>query len=502
MSFVFTESVNTALNADRDLYQAHTAILNTMMAKQLGISATASLARYKENAQQAKDRMAKVLSLTSNYPEIAHQAENFTADFNAWTTFNDSILKTIQSGDVEGAARNYQTKGMALFETLRGNYDRVGEAIKTQSDEMTNASLASNSQQTFYMTIAIALTLIAVIASSIIAPRLVTQRIRILRNMLDSISQGEGDLTKRLDTSGKDEITQVAISFNALMDNLQRLISEIKSEAHSLGSAEQAMIRSSEEVSSLASNQREDLEQIATAITELNHALREVADNSQTALAETQSANQDCGASNTAVENSTLSIKSMSESITYASDVIQKLAKETETISSLLNVIREIADQTNLLALNAAIEAARAGEQGRGFAVDADEVRTLASRTQPATTDINDMLLSLNNGVTEAVNAIEGGSAQMGEVVSISEDLSERLHKVVQSVTGANDRIYQIATATEEQSLVVENLSENIASLNSLSQQVVKTAQNSRDAGHHVSEVCGSLENNIGRFKV
>ncbi|MBU3023794.1 methyl-accepting chemotaxis protein [Aestuariibacter sp. A3R04] len=504
LSSIFTQSLSAALNADRDLYQAHAAFLDLMLAAQLDQSKLSAslISDYEENVQQAKDRMEQVLRLTKDFPSVTAQSVSYKRDFQSWEAANSKVLALVKAGNITQAANDYHNVGMPLFETLRGNFDRVGEEVKQLADNMTQSNLRSSDQQTVYLVIAIVLAVLACLVTIVVGPRLITKRIHTLRDMLDSISKGEGDLTQRIKTTGKDEITDVARAFNALMDNLQRLISLIKEDAMSLTEAEKAMLASSKDVTSIASEQRDNLDQIATAVNQLSHALREVADNTQVALGDTQAANEDASNSQEAVASSVSTVTETSKAINHASTVIQKLEMETKQISSLLEVISGISEQTNLLALNAAIEAARAGEQGRGFAVVADEVRSLANRSQQATTDINEMLINLNKGVAEVVDAIETGSSQMADVVDISNTLNDRLNQVTSSVVSANDRIYQIAAATEEQSQVVDNLNQTVSALNSLSQQVMKTIETSGEASASVSSASQRIESNVNRFKV
>ncbi|MBQ4827672.1 methyl-accepting chemotaxis protein [Alteromonas sp. CI.11.F.A3] len=503
LSTVYTQSISIALNADRDLYQAHSALLELMLNRSMNSASISDhLADYEENAEQAKARMIEVKSLIKDYPEMLSVTRDFTQDYQNWIALNQTVIEQIENGNISTAAQRYRTEGMELFETLRGNYDRIGEAVKTQSDEVTQQSLDSNALQTWFLIIAIVLAVLACIGSIIVGPRLVTRRIQILKNMLVSISEGEGDLTQRLNTDGNDEITDVAVAFNHFMNNLQRLITMVKADAQSLADAQYSLISAADATNTISGQQSENLDQIATAVTELSHALREVANSTQGSLSETQLANDEALASQDAVTQSTESISLMSGTISKARHVIEELAKETTKISSLLGVIRDIADQTNLLALNAAIEAARAGEQGRGFAVVADEVRSLANRTQQATGDINTMLINLNKGVDEAVDSINSGAAQVTDVVDLSSALSERLLKVVEAVSGANDGIYQIASATEQQSQVVDSVNENISSLNTLTQKAVQTVSRSSEASENVNKVSNSLGQNVGRFTV
>ncbi|MFC3093820.1 methyl-accepting chemotaxis protein [Alteromonas sediminis] len=317
-----------------------------------------------------------------------------------------------------------------------------------------------------------------------------------------NISDGEGDLKSRLDANGKDEIAELANVFNRLMDNLQQLIIAIKSDSTDLNSAVTQLNESSSRNINIVNEQNVNLDQIATAITELTHAVREVARNSQDALTETRHTKEESEKSTQSVVRSVQTIESLSNVMSHASGVIAELANESKSIITVLDVIRDIADQTNLLALNAAIEAARAGEQGRGFAVVADEVRTLASRTQQSTEDINRMLSGLGNRVGEAVTAIKTGNEEVVQVVDLSNQLKETLDSVSRSVDLANERIYQIATATEEQSEVTDEINNNMSSLHSLSQQATQTINGSTSVMSSVEKTAKGLFGNIGRFNV
>ncbi|GEA09237.1 hypothetical protein KUL42_39980 [Alteromonas sp. KUL42] len=229
LSSVYTEAISTSLNADRDLYQAHAALLEFMLNDLLGAGNTnVYLKVYEENAVQAKDRMEKVRSLISDSPALLGVLRTFDSDYKNWLSFNDRVIAMVNNGDVAAASSLYQREGSPLFEQLRTNYDKIGEAVKNRSDEITKEGLASNSSQMVVLGIAILLAIAACLVSLIIGPQLITNRINTMRKMLSSISEGEGDLTQRLSTAGNDEITRVAEEFNNFIENLQGLISIIK----------------------------------------------------------------------------------------------------------------------------------------------------------------------------------------------------------------------------------------------------------------------------------
>ncbi|WP_051275443.1 methyl-accepting chemotaxis protein [Aestuariibacter salexigens] len=503
LSFTYTESVSLVLNADRDLYQAHTAIQDFLLAHALSLgNPRQHLASYEENVQQAEDRMNQARALLEKTSGSPLDVRKFNQDLQSWKGIVDTTIELADGGDVQQAVSRYNSQGASTFENLRGHYDRVGESVKNQSDDLTQNSLDSSDTQLWYLTLAILLALSACVGSIVLSPRLVTRRLRRLTNMLKELSDGDGDLRSRLSISGDDEITEVAKAFNALLDKLQQMISVIKKDTATLADAVSALNQSAQLSEKVSTQQSNNLDQIATAVNQLSHALQEVANNSQDAQRETEAANLASASSKSAVERSASSITGMSDTISRASGVIQKLATESKNITSLLNVIRDIAEQTNLLALNAAIEAARAGEQGRGFAVVADEVRTLASRTQQATEDINKMVSNLENGVSQAVEAINSGASQMDEVIAISTEVANALQEVSSSIHSANDRIFQIASATEQQSTVVNNVDENISSLNGLSQEAVKAVKDAGQASKHINDVSVNIKQNVDRFSV
>jgi len=503
LSTTFMTAINVGLNADRDLYQALAASQNYVTKKIIGLDNTAEERQaFDENAQQAWDRMHQVLDLLKDYPEAQQGKAEFERDYAAWLNEAKVVFKMADEGKASEAANYSSITVMPLFQTLRTHYDVSGENVKNKADQVSAEAKSAGDTQRAVLIVVIILVIAANVVSVMFGPKMVTTRVQELDRMIGTISEGEGDLTGQLDSSGKDELSKLAGTFNGLMRKLQHLIKMIQGDASTLNQTVSQLNSSAEKSQEVSAEQNHNLDQIATAVNQLSHAVHEVANNSQSALSETREAKDKTGLSGKVVDESIQSITKMSGAVSHASAVISRLADESKNITQVLDVIRSIAEQTNLLALNAAIEAARAGEQGRGFAVVADEVRTLASRTQKSTEDIQRMIAGLESGVSEAVNAIQTGTSHVDGVVAMSQRIQDSLHSVEGAVNLANDMIYQIATATEEQSKVVDEINRNVTTLNSLSQENMQIVSSTKQVATAIAAMAKGLNNNVGRFKV
>ncbi|OFI32247.1 hypothetical protein BFC17_08175 [Alteromonas lipolytica] len=498
----YLDAVSLTLNADRDLYQAQTALQDAIiMAGMRGEAVNSEIADFKDNAQQALDRMNKARSLVEGEVTNIGSASQFKNDYDIWLKGANQVVALVQAGDFEKAHQLRSASLIEAFEQLRSHYDHLGEAVKNAADALA-AEMQSSSQSSQFMLMVVLVIVLVVSALSVMyGPRLVTDRLNTLIDVMRDISQGDGDLRSRLDSSGKDELATLAKTFNRFMENLQDLIVVIQQDTESLKGASANLDQASNTVKSASHQQNDNLDQIATAVNELSHVVSDTASNSQGAMSKVKVASEISTSSKQVVSDSVKNVSNLSASITNANDVISSLAKESQNIIAVLDVIRGIAEQTNLLALNAAIEAARAGEQGRGFAVVADEVRTLASRTQQSTENINEMLGRLEHSVNDAVRAIEQGASEVDSVVAVSEQLARAFDQVSAAVDEANETIYQIAAATEEQSQVVSDINTNVTNLNALGQQNLKTIENTGEIAGLLNGTVQQLGQKVGRFK-
>lgn len=503
ISTTFLDSIEAALNADRDLYQALTASQNYLIGKNHQQENTnKDLESFNENAKQALDRMNKTRALLKDYPQIEQSITTFENDYQQWLSGAKNVFTLADEGKLQEASNLLSSKVMEDFEQLRNNYDVIGSETKNLADSIIKEAKEASSNQQVILNTLILLSLFVCGVSVVLGPKLVTTRVAELNDVIKTISEGEGDLRTRLNATGKDELATLAGTFNGMMAKLQALIVDVKDDAVSLNQTVNDLNSSAKQNQSISQEQSINLHQISDALNQMGQAIHEIARSSQTAQTETEAVKQNTLMSTKAVDESVTTINQLSKAISHAKEVIAKLAVESNQIVQVLDVIRSIADQTNLLALNAAIEAARAGEQGRGFAVVADEVRTLASRTQKSTEDIQAMIVGLEKGVDEAVNAISTGASQVEGVVSMSQRLHDSLEIVTVSVTTTTGIIFQIATATEQQSEVVDDINRTIDLLNGLAEKSNGVVQQTNKVSSDISHLAKGLNNSVGRFKV
>ncbi|MEG4317219.1 methyl-accepting chemotaxis protein [Pseudomonas sp. FIP_A4] len=332
--------------------------------------------------------------------------------------------------------------------------------------------------------------------------RSITRPLRNSMSAMANIASGEADLTRDLDVSGNDELTTLGRDFNRFTGKLRSVISQLLETAQSLGQSSQTLGSVSGDAFQQSQQQLQQMELVATAINEVTYAVQEVAKNAEHAASEVGDAENQAGQGQLNIEASLQQIDQLSATISQAVGVIQSLADETTKIGSVLEVIGSIADQTNLLALNAAIEAARAGEQGRGFAVVADEVRLLAQRTQQSTAEIQTMIERLQKNSGAAVNVIMESNRASQLTVEQASQAGESLGQIAQALRNLSGLNASIASATLQQSHVVEDINQNVTQAAGLAQQSTDAAEQTREAGKHLGELAERLNSLLRQFRV
>ena len=351
------------------------------------------------------------------------------------------------------------------------------------------------------LTIIVLVILIPIIFISMLINRSISSPINATTRAMNNISEGEGDLTQRLRTDGHDEVANLAFAFNTFIEKIQNSIIDVNQTNTELSEASLKLEEVAQSGKSHMEEQSQETYQVATAVTEMSSTVQEIARSAEQAAAAVKGANEQATEGLGIMSQTTSGITELAQEVKSAAEVINQLEAESQSIGTVLDVIRGIAEQTNLLALNAAIEAARAGEQGRGFAVVADEVRTLASRTQQSTEEINEMIERLQKGTSDAVSVMNEGSAKATNTVELAGTSANALEKIVESVGTISEMTIQIATAAEEQSAVAKEIDQSVVRISKLSEESNENNTHVLNSSSSLNDLGGKLKRIIDTFK-
>jgi len=369
--------------------------------------------------------------------------------------------------------------------------------------ETLSGGLADTIEGTrWFVTVMLVLGLIIGGAVAFFNERMITQPLNTAVNAMHDIASGEGDLTCMLKVRGNDEIAELCVSFNGFASKIRELVKEVAASTAQVASAAEEMSVITSQTTEDVAAQKSQTEQVATAIEEMSVTVREVSQNAQQAMTSAHEADTESSSGSEVVNETVNNITTLAEEVEHASGVIHELEGDVTAISTVLDVIRDIAEQTNLLALNAAIEAARAGEQGRGFAVVADEVRTLASRTQDSTQEIQQMIQRLQSGAKRAVTVMTEGREKANQSVDQAQRAGASLNKITQMVSTISDMNTMIASSAEEQGNVAEEVNRNIHSITELSDRTYESTEQMARASDELAKLSADLRNLVSQFKV
>jgi methyl-accepting chemotaxis protein len=311
-----------------------------------------------------------------------------------------------------------------------------------------------------------------------------------------------GDMTCMVSISNRDELGELATKFNQMAELMRKILSQVSSTVQSVVSQAEKVDGIAQQSSEAINKQRHETDQVATAITQMVGCTQEVARNTLTASQQSNEVDEKAVKGQNLVQTTLTDIEQLSGDIDYSMTVIHQLVKDSDSITQVLDVIKGIAEQTNLLALNAAIEAARAGEQGRGFAVVADEVRTLAHKTQQSTAEIEQMIIRLQSGVNDAVKAMEVSHSKATQTVSNSSEVGRMLEHISKATARIVDFNTQIASAGEEQTMMVGEVERNVKQISEISIQTAIGAKATVDACQQMTQQAEQLEGIIATFKL
>lgn len=330
----------------------------------------------------------------------------------------------------------------------------------------------------------------------------ITRPLTMLGERMQALGGTEGDLTQELESFSHAELNAVAVGFNSFTRKIRTLIQELITLSGQLQQSAGSLAATAQQTLASTEEQQQQLQNVATAANEMSATATDVANLAGQTAQDASSSDQEITTTRGNLKSAVDEVSNMHQALDSASDSISHVAKRSDEIFSIIETIRNIADQTNLLALNAAIEAARAGDQGRGFSVVADEVRSLASRTQEATGEIDTLISALKNDVDDSVGRMRLCRERAVRTVDESQASYERLESVSGRISAISENTIQVATAAEEQSMVNEDINRNITNIGDAANMLAQAASQVSSLGDEVSSSARQLDQQLGRFKV
>ncbi|PWF62943.1 methyl-accepting chemotaxis protein [Shewanella sp. BC20] len=501
-SQLFNPAISAILNADRDLYQAQLSEEVLLRPDLSSDNRKSEIDNWQENVDQARDRMGEFKNYLQEHLEVIQSTSGFEAQFSLWYQASSEVINAVKNNNFELARQLHENKSKKEFKALRNIYNAAGEAADNRVKELDlQASEQATTQTQISVTIA---TLVAIVALVIayFGPKIIVNAIQDITDRIKDIVDGDGNLTQRIPITRQDEIGELANAFNLFVAQLQQMVIAIISQTKDVSQTVENLATKSTTTIGISYEQEQFVDTIVTAVNEMSAAVREVASNALHTATEITKVNDQTIEGKNILTQSVNHIQQLSESVKQAVAVIEKLSVNSANIASVLDVIRSIAEQTNLLALNAAIEAARAGEQGRGFAVVADEVRTLASRTETSTQDIQRMIEELQRGVNDAVKSIESGASLTNSTVTLASQTQDALDEILNSTSKVSEMSTQTATATEEQTHVTEEINRNLTELSDKTRYCNTVIQETQHIVVNTQTICSNLQKEVSRFKV
>ncbi|MCG9745404.1 methyl-accepting chemotaxis protein [Shewanella sp. Isolate8] len=413
----------------------------------------------------------------------------------------DSILKR------KGQQLDFNLQAGELLNTVEANATAVNQSMGSLNKAIESTSQAVSVKAIDEVDSASYKTLALVLIAIVVAVLVSIAVIRPLKHSLDKVNNAlnilaSGNLTHKLDDSGHDEFAELSRNCNRLVDSLRTLIQGILDRSNQLAAAAEETSAITAQTTAGIQEQKNQVDQVATATTQLSSSAMQVSTSADEALNQIRQADEEAQHMRAIADENKRTILALADEVAKASQVINKVHSDSASIGSILDVIRGIAEQTNLLALNAAIEAARAGEQGRGFAVVADEVRSLASRTQDSTQEIQQMIQVLQQGTQEAVSVMELGREQASSCVEKTEQANVALESISNAVHYAHDSGTHIANAAQEQNLVSQQVSEKLEHIAAISEETATGADQTAQSSHQVAQLAEELQASVGEFKV
>jgi methyl-accepting chemotaxis protein len=456
------------------------------------------------DAEATGAALEKVKTLLASSPELSKQAGDLLTQFSSLRSRDHDTYAAIltatggPSDELMGQVGALGKDNKALSDAMIPFDKAISANFQKQLDVVDAYSVRS---QITGLVMLLFVVVICAVAWWIIQTQVV-QPLSSLALHLQDIAEGEGDLTRRIEVNGRNEIDEVGIWFNVFIGRIEDIVRQVGEHATTLGQAATELAAAARETARQAEQQQEQAGRIAATMGQMSSAVQEISHTTQSAAVDARKAEESAQAGGLTVQSTVSTIGQLLKANQETSAKIEELGRSSDAIGKIVNVINEIAGQTNLLALNASIEAARAGEHGRGFAVVAGEVRRLAERTSVATKEIDETVRAIQQGTGEAVEAMRSSMSHVQSGVTSANSAGEALTSIILGSESVQKMVTQIAAAATEQSYSTQSVTANVSEIASIIERTASSSQQSVEACQQLAVLANQLSSLVGSFKV
>lgn len=472
----------------------------------LNLQSTDKVSEYRKKWDETIDRVHKRLEALDKLvkePKDKEQLAVMKTELNSYIIGFNNVYGKIKINEIKTSddANKAISEYKEATHKLEAQTQDFAESMDKRLEEMKKEASALEKR---ILSTLVSIGILAILLSICISIAIVVSISKPLKVLLDrftDIAYGEGDLTKRLDTSGHDEITEVSKQFNLFVESLEKLISNAATISAHVGASAGVIQAASQNMSNGVEAAAAQATSVATAGEEMSATSSDIAQNCSMAADSSQHTNQLASDGASVIRATVEGMTRIADRVKSTASAIESLGVRSDQIGAIVGTIEDIADQTNLLALNAAIEAARAGEQGRGFAVVADEVRALAERTTRATREIGEMIKAIQKETKIAVEAMNEGVTEVAKGTEDAARSGEALQAILQQVSEVTNQIHQIATAAEEQTATTSEISSNIHMITGVFSKTAQTSHETSNEAGKLNKLSEELQETVRRFK-